>query len=190
MKRYVSHGNQRYDAVVIGEGLAGVVATRDPSDAGLSVLLLEARDYLGGRTHFREFADTNDMVEVGGTWIRPLPFISAEIRRYDIEVSGGTKAQTQAAVLGGRRFEGLLPPSDQFQALEQAVFHHLEAAKRIVRGIPLDLQPVADLDVAWSDFVAPLDLPVETYEFLSTYVARMLGRLPRRLRRFTCSAAS
>ena len=39
-----------YDVIVIGGGFAGVTAARELRQAGLSVLILEARNRLGGRT--------------------------------------------------------------------------------------------------------------------------------------------
>ena len=38
------------DVVVLGGGLAGLVAARDVAAAGQRVTVLEARDLLGGRT--------------------------------------------------------------------------------------------------------------------------------------------
>ena len=56
------------DVVVIGGGFAGLVAARDLRDAGRSVVVLEARDRLGGRTWFRELPGAGVKVEYGGTW--------------------------------------------------------------------------------------------------------------------------
>jgi lysyl oxidase-like protein 2/3/4 len=39
-----------YDIIVIGAGFTGLTAARDLSTAGKSVLLIEARDRIGGRT--------------------------------------------------------------------------------------------------------------------------------------------
>jgi NADPH-dependent 2,4-dienoyl-CoA reductase/sulfur reductase-like enzyme len=39
-----------YDVIVIGGGFTGLAAARDLSTAGKSVLLIEARDRIGGRT--------------------------------------------------------------------------------------------------------------------------------------------
>ncbi len=39
-----------YDVVVIGAGAAGLAATARLTEAGRSVLLLEARDRIGGRS--------------------------------------------------------------------------------------------------------------------------------------------
>ena len=44
--------NRTYDVIVIGAGFAGVTAARDLASAGRSVLVLEARDRLGGRTWY------------------------------------------------------------------------------------------------------------------------------------------
>jgi cation diffusion facilitator CzcD-associated flavoprotein CzcO len=39
-----------YDVIVIGSGFTGLTAARDISTAGKSVLIIEARDRIGGRT--------------------------------------------------------------------------------------------------------------------------------------------
>ena len=44
------------DVIVVGGGFAGLRAARDLADAGRDVVLLEARDRLGGRTWTRPFA--------------------------------------------------------------------------------------------------------------------------------------
>jgi monoamine oxidase len=167
-----------HDVIVVGGGIAGVSAARDLGDQGLSVLLLEAHDYLGGRAHYRRFADTEEMIEMGGGWVVSTKYLDAEIVRYNLPLEEGLESKSTFSVLGGKHRPGLLPPAEQWPDLERAIFHHLQAAARIVRGIPYDLQPAADIDIAWSEFVAPLDLPLETYEFLSNYPGHMVGRYP------------
>ena len=88
-----------HDAIVIGGGIAGLTAARDLHAGGRSVLVLEARDRLGGRTWYREFAGTEQHVEIGGTWFveRCQPHVAAEIARYSLAVT-----QSPAARRSGR----------------------------------------------------------------------------------------
>ena len=54
------------DVVVIGAGFAGIAAARDLREAGRSVVVLEARDRIGGRTWYRELPGSGISVEYGG----------------------------------------------------------------------------------------------------------------------------
>jgi monoamine oxidase len=73
------------DVVVIGGGFAGITAARDLKQRGFDVLLLEARDRLGGRTWHKEV--NGFPVELGGTWIHwTQPFVWAEKERYGLEI--------------------------------------------------------------------------------------------------------
>jgi monoamine oxidase len=58
------------DVLVVGAGLAGLVAARDLVAAGRSVLVLEARDRVGGRVVNEELG-TGETVEMGGQWAGP-----------------------------------------------------------------------------------------------------------------------
>jgi monoamine oxidase len=59
------------DALIIGGGIAGLVATRHLTDAGLRVTLLEARDRLGGRIYT---ASTGEFpVELGAEFVHGHP---------------------------------------------------------------------------------------------------------------------
>ena len=58
------------DVVVVGAGLAGLTAARRLRQEGRSVVVLEARDRVGGRTLNHTFAD-GTIVELGGQWVGP-----------------------------------------------------------------------------------------------------------------------
>lgn len=53
--------------IVVGAGLSGLAAARALSSAGLEVLVLEARDRIGGRIHSRSFGAS--VVDNGANWI-------------------------------------------------------------------------------------------------------------------------
>ncbi|MEU7595654.1 NAD(P)/FAD-dependent oxidoreductase [Streptomyces sp. NPDC039022] len=75
-----------YDVVVIGAGFAGVTAARDLGTSGHSVLILEARDRVGGRTHLAEAFGRQ--VELGGTYVHwTQPNVWHELRRHDIPLA-------------------------------------------------------------------------------------------------------
>lgn len=54
--------------LVVGAGLAGLVAARDISRQGHEVVVVEARERVGGRVRSHSFAD-GTVVELGGEWI-------------------------------------------------------------------------------------------------------------------------
>ncbi len=58
------------DVLVVGAGLAGLTAARDLVAAGHSVLVLEARDRVGGRIVNQDIGD-GKVVEMGGQWAGP-----------------------------------------------------------------------------------------------------------------------
>ncbi|CAG1996103.1 unnamed protein product [Fusarium graminearum] len=61
------HIDNSYDVIVIGAGFAGLVAARELAAKGLKVLIIEARDRIGGRTWTaRAFGED---FEMGGTWV-------------------------------------------------------------------------------------------------------------------------
>jgi monoamine oxidase len=72
------------DVLVIGAGFAGITAARELRRQGHSVLILEARDRIGGRT-WTDTALGRDL-EIGGTWVHWIqPHVWAELTRYGID---------------------------------------------------------------------------------------------------------
>ncbi|MBB6520875.1 flavin monoamine oxidase family protein [Pseudoteredinibacter isoporae] len=55
------------DVIVVGAGFAGLAAADELKNQGLSVLLLEARDRIGGRAH--TVYDGEQAIEMGANWL-------------------------------------------------------------------------------------------------------------------------
>jgi monoamine oxidase len=69
-------GSMTADVVVIGAGFAGLTAARRLRARGLSVVVLEARDRVGGRTLNQDLAANGfpgRVVEMGGQFVGPMP---------------------------------------------------------------------------------------------------------------------
>jgi monoamine oxidase len=75
------------DVVVVGAGLAGLMAARELAGAGLDVQVLEARDRVGGRTLNHSVGERpDDVVELGGQWVGPTQLeVMALTRELAIE---------------------------------------------------------------------------------------------------------
>ncbi|OGM44145.1 hypothetical protein ABOM_006990 [Aspergillus bombycis] len=83
-ERQTAPADYIYDAIVIGAGYSGLMAARDMTDCGLSVLMLEARDRVGGRTYTVE--SDGFLYEMGGTWVtHHMAYLFQEMTRYKLD---------------------------------------------------------------------------------------------------------
>src|SRR5262245_60559697 len=99
------------DAVVIGTGVAGLTAARQLARVSRSVILLEARDRVGGRTLTESLNGV--AVDLGGQWVGPgQDRIKALLRELGLETFPQHHRGTKLARVDGRllRYEdGDLP---------------------------------------------------------------------------------
>ncbi len=106
------------DVVVIGGGFAGLTAARELRHAGLDVLLVEARERIGGRTMTTEMS--GHTVELGGAYVHWYqPHVWAELTRYGIGVTPSHRPVRAAWVVGDERRESSYAEFDE--RVEKAV---------------------------------------------------------------------
>ena len=100
-----------YDVVVIGGGFAGVTAAREAAQRGRRVLLIEARDRLGGRTWSADWGGRQ--IEYGGAWVHwHQPHTFSEITRAGLRLTLGPDAQRAHWHVGAERREGTIAQRD------------------------------------------------------------------------------
>ena len=113
-------GERKADVVVVGAGLAGLAAARTLAGAGVDVVVLEARNRVGGRTYTKP-ARSGTPLDLGAQWIGPTQYRLAALaesagvttfRMYDT----GNNLQFQ----DGQRtiYSGAIPIDDPLVAME------------------------------------------------------------------------
>ena len=115
-----------YDVVVIGGGFAGATVARELRHKGLGVLILEARDRLGGRTWTREALGHS--IELGGTWVHWIqPHVWAEITRYGLELTQSPVPSWSRWIVDGELRKG--SPEEFLGLLDGGMSRFLEASR-------------------------------------------------------------
>jgi monoamine oxidase len=138
------------DVVVVGAGLAGLAAARRLVDAGAEVVVLEARERVGGRTLTLPAADGTP-IDHGGQWIGPTQDrIAALAERVGVTTYASYEHGLNTEFRDGRahRFDGQLPDGHDpvsAVALGQAI-RELDAMAAMV---PLEAPWTATDALAW-----------------------------------------
>jgi monoamine oxidase len=146
------------DTIIIGAGFAGLTAARDLAQAGQRVLVLEARERIGGRTWHKSWLGTG--LELGGTWVHwTQPYVWRELNHYGIGTIPSPEFETAIWFEDGQRrvgdFNALL------EALEPAcAAFGADARKYFPQGFEPFTNPAAEeLDrLTVNDRIDELDL--------------------------------
>jgi pseudooxynicotine oxidase len=99
------------DVVVVGAGFAGVTAAREAALAGRSVVLVEARDRIGGRTWTAPWGGHD--IEYGGGWVHwHQPHTFAEVTRAGVGVVLSDDPEVAGWYVGDERRTGSIAERD------------------------------------------------------------------------------
>lgn len=160
------NASESTEVVVIGAGLAGLMAARELVAAGRQVLVLEARERVGGRTLNHPVtaagAKPGTIVEVGGQWVGPTQDVVLQTiadlgletfktyssgnyldHRDGVSLQYGHLFPVDPLNLGLNR----LPPTDPVGAAEAAVA--IQRLNSMAAEVPLDRPWSASNAVAW-----------------------------------------
>lgn len=94
-----------YDCIVVGAGLAGLIAARNLHRSGRNVLVIEAQDRIGGRMYGR-YLPSGQWIDRGGQWVGPTQdrFLALldeyGVRRFPTPAEG-----RKVLVFDGKRYE-------------------------------------------------------------------------------------
>jgi len=126
------------DVVIVGAGFAGLTAARRIAGAGRSVVVVEARDRVGGRTLNQEIGQ-GDVVEMGGQWVGPTQDrVYALASELGIRTFPTFDEGDELAFVEGKRYRysGEMPRMNPFALADfaQAVMR----LDRLARSVPLE----------------------------------------------------
>ena len=164
----------KFDVVVIGAGPSGITAARDLAETGLSVVVLEARDRIGGRTCTRPFRGHEDViVDLGGAYLSLTREhnLRREVERYQIAVLDEGHVADVRFFVDGQLRRGLPMPADQLVAIERTIVAMANDAAQIDPSRPFSEQSLAHLDVSIGDYLSRLELAPEAHDFLTGAIA-------------------
>lgn len=123
------------DVVVVGAGFAGAIAARDLGEKGFSVILLEARDRIGGRTFTSEAF--GGQFELGGGYAHwAQPNMWRELQRYGMGLAAPLASQRMHWLADRAVHSG--SPGDYQAALDPLMSRFVADARE---RFPLPYQP-------------------------------------------------
>lgn len=171
------------DVVIVGAGLAGLSAARELARRGRTVLVVEARARVGGRT-FDVQVDDGHRVEMGGQWIADAQsHVSALVNELGLRTfrtfSRGDALYESRGHM--RRYDGMLPPAGlRILSDARAAMRRLDRlASDVDHGTPWTAKRAADLDArSVGEFLRAACFTAGARRLLSLAVRAVYGEDP------------
>jgi monoamine oxidase len=161
------------DVCVVGAGFAGLVAARNVSRTGRTVVLLEARDRVGGRSFSRHVDGVP--VELGGTWIGAgQDRVYALAAEYGKTTHPTLEVGDKLFVVGGetRRYRSSVAEvAPGATEMGQALKTLDEMAKDVPQDAPWDAPRAAEWDrITTTDWLAGLPIDPQAIAQLESWL--------------------
>lgn len=137
------------DVVVVGAGLSGLTAARELAAAGTSVVVVEARDRVGGRVLGQRIGD-GEVVDLGGEYFGPLGHkIIETARSVGVPEQPVDDRGQKALEIGGevRLYKGYVPNAGPLVLLDAG--QGLWRFERMVRQVPPEAPWTAPKALEW-----------------------------------------
>jgi len=167
------------DVVVVGAGISGLVAAREVAAKGRSVVVLEARDRVGGRILNHELAG-GSVIEAGGAFVGPTQdHILGLCEELGIQTFKEYTAGSSVYLSKGIRqtYQGTIPPDPLI--LPDAGRLQLQLDE-MSKDVPVDAPWLAAKAAEWDstslhDWVAQNTVNPDTAKLLEVYLQPLLG---------------
>ena len=169
------------DAVVVGAGFADLVAARQLVEAGKDVLVLEARERVGGRTFVGTYPGTDVVVDWGAEWFDPERhhFMAAEVARYGARFAPADEEGAHRWFLDGTWADGDEPDAlVDMDELERVLDHLRADIAPIVFAKGMDQPNAAELDIPFSEYLEKLGASEAISDLLRAQSYTLTGALP------------
>jgi monoamine oxidase len=137
------------DVCVVGAGIAGLIAARDVAAAGREVVVLEARDRVGGRVRNGELGD-GTVVELGGQWIGPTQHRMAKlVAELGLETFPTYNQGEHILRFGGqnKRYRGSIPKISPLVLVDMG--RAQSRFDRLAEQVPLEMPWTATRAESW-----------------------------------------
>ena len=150
---------EQFDVAVVGAGIAGLVAGRRLADGGANVIVLEARERVGGRT-VNEPLSGSAQTEMGGQWVGPTQDrVISLLAELGLETfPTRTEGQNVIEIDGRlRRYRGTIPKLSPVVLADLALarFKLGRAMRKVDPKAPWQCDKAAELDaLSLGDWIA------------------------------------